>query len=87
MLMICDVDGVLALPGRPIERETAELLQKIAVRAKIALASGKPAAYLEGLARGMGLADIANREFPGMKGPALDERTDQFSCSIGCCRA
>ena len=54
-IAVLDVDGVLAPHGEPISKRTRDLLRQIHNYSKIALASGKPAPYLEGLARGMGL--------------------------------
>lgn len=54
--MLFDVDGVLAPPGAPISEETRQFLRELqAMNIKIVLVSGKPVAYLQGLARGMGL--------------------------------
>ena len=57
-LVILDVDGVLAPAGAPVPGEVAGLVRDIAARCRVALASGKPAPYLEGLARGMDLPDV-----------------------------
>lgn len=56
-IVVLDVDGVLAAHGQPISREVAVLLKKISKISTLAFASGKPAPYLEGLARGIGLRD------------------------------
>ncbi|MGB9847129.1 MAG: HAD family hydrolase [Desulfotomaculales bacterium] len=57
-LVILDVDGVLAPPGLPVPGDVAGLVREVAARCRVAFASGKPAPYLEGLARGMGLPDV-----------------------------
>lgn len=55
-LLALDVDGVLAKPGGPVADKTAALVREIeAHEVRIVLASGKPAYYLAGLARGLGL--------------------------------
>ena len=50
-IILLDVDGVLAEHGKPIPFEVSEVLKEISKRSKIVFASGKPAPYLEGLAR------------------------------------
>ena len=56
-LLVFDVDGTLAPHGKPISRKAAEALCELERRGHIiAFASGKSAEYLEGLARGIGLA-------------------------------
>lgn len=55
-LIAFDVDNTLAHINKPVERETIEILkyiEKLGVR--IVLISGKPAIYLSGMARQMGL--------------------------------
>jgi HAD superfamily hydrolase (TIGR01484 family) len=55
-LLALDVDGVLSAVGCPIDPEIAALVREIESRdVKIVLASGKPAYYLVGLARGLGI--------------------------------
>jgi HAD superfamily hydrolase (TIGR01484 family) len=54
-LVVLDVDGVLAQHSEPIGDEIRGLLTQISRYSEIALASGKPAPYLDGLARGIGL--------------------------------
>lgn len=57
-VVILDVDGVLAKHGQPVSSEVSGLVREISQRSLIALASGKPASYLEGLSRGMGLSNV-----------------------------
>ena len=57
-VVILDVDGVLAEHGQPVSSEISGLVRGISQRSLIALASGKPASYLEGLSRGMGLSNV-----------------------------
>jgi HAD superfamily hydrolase (TIGR01484 family) len=57
-VVILDVDGVLAKHGQPVSSEVSGLVRKISQRSLIALASGKPASYLEGLSRGIGLSKV-----------------------------
>lgn len=57
-VVILDVDGVLAKHDQPVSSEVSGLVREISQRSLIALASGKPAFYLEGLSRGMGLSNV-----------------------------
>jgi HAD superfamily hydrolase (TIGR01484 family) len=58
-LLILDVDGVLARYDEPVSPEVSEILNKISKRVKVVFASGKSAPYLEGLARGTSLHNVA----------------------------
>lgn len=56
-LLVFDVDGTLTPHGVPIGRGTAEALCELERRGHtVAFASGKTTEYLDGLARGIGLA-------------------------------
>ena len=57
-VVILDVDGVLAKHGQPVSSEVSRLVREISQRSLIVLASGKPASYLEGLSRGIGLSNV-----------------------------
>ncbi|HEY3397965.1 MAG TPA: HAD family hydrolase [Armatimonadota bacterium] len=55
-LLVCDVDGTLAPINRPPLPATVAALREFAARGvRLALASGKPVAYLSGFARALGL--------------------------------
>jgi hydroxymethylpyrimidine pyrophosphatase-like HAD family hydrolase len=54
-MVVLDVDGVLAKHAEPISDEVRNLVKAISKYSEIAIASGKPAPYLEGLNRGIGL--------------------------------
>jgi HAD superfamily hydrolase (TIGR01484 family) len=56
--IIFDIDGVLASHNEPIPLNVVKFLQDISSRAQIGFASGKTSAYLEGLARGLGLENV-----------------------------
>ncbi len=55
-MLVCDVDGTLAPHGAPIAQTVAAALYVLERRGHtVGFASGKTAAYLEGMARGIGL--------------------------------
>jgi len=55
-VVIFDIDNTLAKPNKPIDAQIVKSLKKIETSGiKIALISGKPAAYITGLARQTGL--------------------------------
>jgi len=55
-LVALDVDGTLAEPSKPVEKEIVEKVQNLEdLGVRIVLASGKSTSYLLGLARGMGI--------------------------------
>lgn len=54
--LFIDVDGVVAKHREPISPEISMRLREISEKAKVVFASGKPASYLTGLARGIGLS-------------------------------
>ena len=56
--VVFDIDGVLAEHNKSVASEVSSRLRIIAQHARLVFASGKPAPYLEGLARGMGLLDV-----------------------------
>lgn len=57
-LVLCDLDGTLAERDRPAEAEAGAALRWLRDRgALVCLASGKPCAYLAGVARMLGLQD------------------------------
>ncbi|MGE5397185.1 MAG: HAD family hydrolase [Chitinophagales bacterium] len=56
--VVFDIDGVLADHSEPVAPAVAEKLVRIAAYARLIFASGKPAPYLEGLARGLGLEEV-----------------------------
>ncbi len=58
-LAFFDLDGTLAPVGRPVPARSAALLRKLARSGvRIAVCSGKPASYLNGFARQLGIKDI-----------------------------
>jgi len=55
-LLVFDVDGTIAAPGKPVAEEVAGKLRRLEERGgRVTFASGKNIAYLTGLARGVGL--------------------------------
>jgi hydroxymethylpyrimidine pyrophosphatase-like HAD family hydrolase len=58
-LLALDLDGTLAVINSPISDETILLLKQIAAKGvALAILSGKPTAYLTGLARQIGIKEI-----------------------------
>jgi HAD superfamily hydrolase (TIGR01484 family) len=58
-LVAMDLDGTLADFGNPIQPKTVELLKQLqSDGVKLILSSGKPASYVAGLVRQLGLKDI-----------------------------
>lgn len=54
-----DLDGTLAKPNAPVPVEAIQFIKNIAsLGVKIAIVSGKPAAYISGLVRQVGVTDI-----------------------------
>lgn len=60
-LIAMDLDGTLAEFGEPIQPKTIELIRQLQNEgAKIVIMSGKPASYVAGLVRQLGLKGIIN---------------------------
>jgi hydroxymethylpyrimidine pyrophosphatase-like HAD family hydrolase len=59
-MVIFDLDGTLAEQGEPVGQDASEALRSLERRGvQVVLCSGKPAYYLVGVARQLGLKDVA----------------------------
>lgn len=59
MILAFDIDGTLCQINEPVESQMQKILQRLSMKHRIVLASGKPASYIVGLCRQLGLKNAS----------------------------